>query len=191
VDGHSGADYGRTTRNTARSDSNGRTHTPERVETGRRADGGLGLVTSLAGCTETGKTTITDFFEEPLEIENPCNGEFVTVTGTVHYVAHENQAENGRMNQNLKIQVTGTGTGEKTGAEYRFNRKEQLQFHGDSDDDAEVRKEQLTTRLIGKGQTPNFLATTYFHVTIHPNGDVTGEVKKIESKCPSQGPGPG
>ncbi|WP_342598103.1 hypothetical protein MHB48_10825 [Psychrobacillus sp. FSL H8-0483] len=110
---------------------------------------------------------------------NPCNGEVINFTGSVHVQGTGVFAPSGRFNGNIHNNISITGKGDM-GNIYRgsetYNNFLNLV-------PGAITNETHTVRMISKGSAPNFTMTQIFHITINPDGTVTVVVQQGQSKC--------
>ena len=110
---------------------------------------------------------------------NPCNGETVTFTGSVHVIQAVtfDGAGGFHLVENDNIHVTATGS---FGNAYEGNEEDQFQLNG------RVGIEQTvgsTFSEISKGSAPNFEEHFLQHITVNANGTVTVFFTNFTSSC--------
>jgi hypothetical protein len=111
---------------------------------------------------------------------NQCNGDIVSVDGTVHEV--DQVTDNGKtvhLGQHLNFNVSGVGL--PSGAIYS-NANEQVNF------ELNIAKGTTLTqvvnfRLIAQGQTPNVVLHALQHITVDANGNVTSSIDNFTVDC--------
>jgi hypothetical protein len=116
-------------------------------------------------------------------IPNPCNGDLVSLTGTLHEQFHItiDSAGGANLEDHFNPQDV-TGTGSPSGAKY--------QATGVTRDNANFTPGALfvTTfvnnfRIIGQGPDNNFMVHENAHVTVNPNGTVTSFHDNFSITC--------
>jgi hypothetical protein len=107
-------------------------------------------------------------------IDNPCNGELVTLTGEELHVFNgvDPTLEGNFTNSTDFIKLSATGVGE-SGTQYVINFAEHFTFESPS---PEAPQFSITFKganvLVSKGAGANFIAHFTFHITATPNGFV-------------------
>jgi len=112
-------------------------------------------------------------------VVNPCNGETVTFSGVDHFTATVTLDSSGgfHLTAHDNIHVTATGS---LGNTYEGNHEDTFAVNG------RVGFEQiqtLTLSAIALGNAPNFEEHALFHITVHPDGTVTGFVNNSMAVC--------
>ena len=118
--------------------------------------------------------TVTDVHFDipgPFGVFNPCNGESVTLDGTlgidVHTVINGN-----RVNESIHYSGHLEGTGDQ-GNSYILNFNENAHQNGSLVNGSLTINDVLSQNAISKGGAPNFNIKAYFKVTVNANGTVT------------------
>ena len=113
---------------------------------------------------------------------NPCNGEVVSLSGTVNLRSHVTIDQNGGIHFNIHENTQGlSGTGLTTGAKYQVNSAEDQETNFKS-----LPAESTFTmhsNVIAQGSVPNFVFHLTTHVTVNANGEVTALVLNQSSDC--------
>jgi hypothetical protein len=105
-------------------------------------------------------------------IDNPCNGELVTLTGEELHVFNgvDPTLEGNFTNFTDFFKLSATGVGE-SGTQYVVNFAEHFTFESPSPEAPQV---SFTFKgadfLVSKGAAANFIAHVTFHITLTPNG---------------------
>ena len=114
-------------------------------------------------------------------ILNPCNGEVVSIAGTVRLSFETRTDGNGGSHTVGRIFEHGKGTGAVTGATYTFTADSLINVNAETVN--QETSQVIVIRLIGQGQAPNFLGTQILHFTINANGDLVGVVDDFRTEC--------
>ena len=121
------------------------------------------------------KEHVGEIVRQPLSfvIDNPCNGELVTVTGEELHVFNGvgPGVETGNFtNFTDFFKLSATGVGEN-GTQYVFHSAEHFTFESPSPEAPQVSFTfKLADVLVSKGAGTNFIAHVTFHLTLTPNG---------------------
>src|SRR2546428_6271566 len=113
---------------------------------------------------------------------NPCNGEVVSLSGTVNLRSHVTIDQNGGIHFNIHENTQGlSGTGLTTGAKYQVNSAEdqQTNFLSLPAESTFI----MHSNVIAQGSVPNFVFHLTTHVTVNANGEVTALVLNQSSDC--------
>jgi hypothetical protein len=112
---------------------------------------------------------------------NPCNGEFVAVTGVEHVVSNTTTTPAGgvELSQQVTWRLMGTGS---LGNSYRSINNIGAQNHGQTRKGVTFTFPQTFT-LISEGSAPNFTVNVLFHITFNPDGTVTAFVNTFSASC--------
>lgn len=139
-----------------------------------------------AGSPALGQATTTTTNENipfTSTIANPCNGDQVTFSGTMHVTNHvTNDASGGfhlRMHVNYQ-DVSGTGT--PSGNNYRVGTVSNETLNDPDGGQSEMTVIQ-TVKLITQGPALNYFMRLVFHVTINANGETTSSVLETTMEC--------
>jgi hypothetical protein len=117
-----------------------------------------------------------------------CAGEFIEVTGTMHFVNSYVAKEDGtwHVNSHLRLQGNGVGinpeTGELTGTEYVIHTKSQS-FENSVEPGQYVFRAIDTTMFVAKGSTPNYQFFTRFIFIVNPDGTLKMESSSFHVQC--------
>ena len=134
-------------------------------------------------------TTITSNFQQPinLSVSVQCAaggaGEVVQLTGTEHILLVTTIDGSGGFHSKFHFQTQGiTGTGQTTGARYQGSAVTQGTLNGKVGVESSAMR---NFRVIGQGSASNFLINQNFHMTVHPDGTITGYVDNFSARCDS------
>lgn len=130
-------------------------------------------------------TTITTNESMPFtsSLTNPCNGDVVTFSGTLHMVNHVTIDSAGGTHVETHVNYSGvSGTGAPSGATYRVVTTRNTSINDSASPQSEVTLVQVIN-LIGQGSVPNFRTFMTFHITINANGQTTSTVSNVDTKC--------
>ena len=114
-------------------------------------------------------------------IGNPCNGDLVTYSGTVHFVFRTTVDGNGGLHLGLHANAQVQGTGAAAGTKYAAS--EELNDNLNLNTGATEENFTHAFKLIAQGKDPNFKLLESFHVTINANGTVTVLRSNIGATC--------
>jgi hypothetical protein len=120
----------------------------------------------------------------------PLPPDFEVTGGEVMTITHVTQSASGVLSivshevfQGASAEATDPVTG--LPIEYRlvsvFNGHILMQDDGSG---VSIGQQELTVKFVGKGQTPDITGHTVLHMTVHPDGSVTGNVENIMIDCP-------
>ena len=147
----------------------------------------LALATAPALAQADHQAQVND--REPFETEtfNPCNGEFVFVTGTLHFMANVLMDSSGKSHIHFQQKYeNATGTGETTGATYRVKDNElilgAISFEGSGLCPSEFTVNS-DLHLTGAGAVPDFTSHFVQHLTINANCQVSIFFSRFSSDC--------
>ncbi len=118
----------------------------------------------------------------PYDLFNCCNGETVTVTGTIgidmHTVINGNTMN---YSEHQKGQLNGTGS---LGNTYVTNVNENITLNGISSNNGVFIINDVTVfRMISKGSAPDFMVRRIAHLTVNSNGTVTVDRVDFDVIC--------
>jgi hypothetical protein len=111
---------------------------------------------------------------------NPCNGELVTVSGSVHNTFRLTFDGSGGVHVGFHANfqdVIGVGS---------FGNKYQIPLAANEEINARVGLEEtitLSEPLVSQGSTPNFITKEDIHFTVNPNGTVTSFRDNFRQVC--------
>jgi hypothetical protein len=117
-------------------------------------------------------------------VVNPCNGEPVVFSGTVHEEAHETiNGSTAHLEIHFNFQdVSGVGT--VTGATYVIPETANLFENVDIPNVFPLNQTINASELvIGQGSVPNFDVHELLHTTINADGTVTSSIDNITATC--------
>jgi hypothetical protein len=116
-------------------------------------------------------------------IVNPCNGETIVLSGSVHIVVRNTTDSDGGIHSTIENNYQGvTGVGQTTGATYHVANNSIFTANSKPPFPAEF-SFPSTTKVIGQGNVPNFLADVHFKATVNANGDTTVAFFGSETQC--------
>jgi hypothetical protein len=108
-------------------------------------------------------------------------GEVVDLSGDLHVVFNVTVASNGSFHAISSANPQGvSGTGETTGAKYQGTGVTHSNFNGNVGFETSFVN---NFRIIGQGPDNNLLVHENFHITVHPDGTVTGFVDNFSVVC--------
>jgi hypothetical protein len=114
---------------------------------------------------------------------NPCNGDQVTFSGTLHVVNSMTTDASGgtHLKTHLNYQDV-TGTGAPSGITYRV-RTVTNEVVNDNDGEQSEATVISTVKLIAQGPALNYFLRTVLHVTVNANGETTSTVQEVGFEC--------
>jgi hypothetical protein len=142
------------------------------------------IVTSLAlallAPAALGQTVVTDAPITDQTATNTCNGDAVTLNGTLHQEMSLSTNPSGMSHFSMNATSHLTGAGTPSGATYVANDTTHLEtnFRGTSQEITQ----DFKMKLISQGPQPNMMDTATMHVVIK-NNDVKVEFSKHVVKC--------
>ena len=110
-------------------------------------------------------------FAGPFFVVSPCNGEFVTLDGTISLDVHT-VINGNRVNESIHYSGHLEGTGDQ-GNSYILNFNENAHQNGSLVNGSLTINDVLSQTTVSKGGAPNYKVKAYFKVTINANGTVT------------------
>jgi hypothetical protein len=129
-----------------------------------------------------GQTVVTDAPILDQSIFNECNGEWVTLNGTMHGEMSFSANPNGMTHMSLNATEHMTGVGQTTGVNYVANDSQHLETN--TRGFAQEQTNNTKIKLISQGpQTPNMMDHATLHVVIDKNNNVKVEISKHQIKC--------
>ncbi len=143
-----------------------------------------------AGAALAQAQTDTFIAKQPITFgaTNPCNGEFIEFSGTFILQGHTTYDANGNQHSSSgSAAINITGTGEQSGAEYRYIVGGDRHIVHESLAEPfppEIRSDVFTLNIVSSEGTPNFL----MHVTAHyaynvATGEFTADVNNVNTEC--------
>jgi hypothetical protein len=151
----------------------------------RRLLPALFLAAALCLVPATSSAAVVRNVQVPLSLTvfNPCNGDSIAVTGTIHLLASMTNDGGGGFHIAFMDNVSQvTGSGSVSGTTY----------HGVGGDwfTANVKPPfpvELTMTdvfgLISAGPSPNLVITDTFHITVNADGTLTANVARFSLSC--------
>ncbi len=116
-------------------------------------------------------------------VSNPCLGEMVNLTGTLHLDSTVTvNANNFHMTSHANPQGI-TGIGQTSGAIYHATGVTRSDSGGSLVDGAAEQTFINRFHIVGDGRTPNFEAFNTVHVTLNADGTMTANVSNISTTC--------
>jgi hypothetical protein len=143
------------------------------------------LAFALVLVPSTASAAVVQNVRVPLDVTffNPCTGDVIQFTGTIHFLAAETADGNGGFHLHFDDNVSGiTGVGVPSG----------ITYHGVGGDWFEVNARPpfpfVITQtdvfsFISVGSAPNMVITATLHMTVNANGTVTAQVDRFSFNC--------
>jgi hypothetical protein len=135
-----------------------------------------GRVSARATVTDT-----NDMIPFEFDVDVPCTGDVVHVTGKLHFTVHTVETSSGYFQVHFSSSLTGSGVGDVTGNTYHVTLK-----------NSEVRNDVpagfedsfiANNHVISEGSAPNLDAHSTIHFTLNANGVVTAQVSNLTFSC--------
>ena len=125
-----------------------------------------------------GTTTVP----QVLETINPCNGDAVTLTGTLTTTTRTNISASG--NENIFFNMSGSysGFGAPSGVRYTARTDNKEVFHSNGTYPL-VDEMSSEFRVISATSVDNFTVRVHYQVTFNAKGDATVDKMSIEGGC--------
>src|SRR5712691_10828508 len=151
----------------------------------RRLLSALFVAASLCLVPVTSSAAVVQNVQVPLNLTvfNPCTGDLIAVSGSIHLLATMTQDQDGGFHISFMDNVSQvTGTGSVTGVTY----------NGVGGDwfTADVRPPfpvEFTATdvfgLVSQGPSPNLVITVTFHITVNADGTLTANVLRFSLSC--------
>ena len=134
----------------------------------------------------------TDSWAEPVDVTvyNPCNNEWVWLTGTMHILYHDNVTPSGQLHWETRISYhnvrgtgltsgnnyVGVGVDQGGGSTIFLPETSTLPYHYEA-------TSQNSMSLIGKGRNQNFTVHMNFHLTVTPGFEAQGFHENFRFEC--------
>ena len=128
-----------------------------------------------------GQTVVTDAPITNQMTANICNGDTVTLNGTMHSEMAFTTNPNGMMHMSLNTTSHLTGVGLPSGANYVENDTTHLETN--TRGFAQEQSINTKLKLISQGPTPNLMDHATLHVVIDSNGVPKIEITKHQLQC--------
>jgi hypothetical protein len=145
----------------------------------------LCVLTLFASATAAQAAAIHESIPVSFTADNPCNGEAVSVTGTVDFVINTlaNPAVEYIAAENGRYEVTGVGA--TTGSKYVVRDVLHVSTVVTSFTTGAPLQSTLTElfHLVSQGSAPDFWSLAVFHVTVTANGDITVNLEFVPQAC--------
>jgi hypothetical protein len=114
------------------------------------------------------------------DVVNPCNGgEILTFSGVAHITMHITFDNSGGFHADFHANDHVTATGDQ-GNTYVGNEEVNNPFNGKVGFETTF---TLTFSESSQGSAPNFVMQMVQHITVHPDGTVTGFVNNFTAEC--------
>jgi hypothetical protein len=144
------------------------------------------LLTAVAGSPALGQaSTVTTNETVPFTsgLFNPCNGDQVTFSGTLHVTNTMTTDTNGGTHLKTHINYQNvTGTGTPSGITYNV-RTVSNEVSNDADGPQSNATVISTVKLTAQGPALDFYLRTVIHVTVNANGETTSTVQETFIEC--------
>jgi hypothetical protein len=144
----------------------------------------LGLFLLAASpLAEAKADTTTTNLQLPLEatLVNPCTGELIAFSGTIHFLIHATATPSGNFHTTVHQNLQNvSGTGEQSGDTFH------LQLGSTQVLTVAAGVETTTIqniRVIGPGPDNNFNLHQTMHLTVNANGMATATVEHLSTSC--------
>jgi hypothetical protein len=151
----------------------------------RRLLPALFLTAALWLVPATSSAAVLQNLRVPLNqlVLNPCTGDTIDFTGTIHLVAAMTQDGSGGFHIHFDDNVSGvTGVGSPSGISYHGVGGGWSELNGRPPFPFEATSTSVFG-LISVGSSPNFFVTATFHITVLADGTITAQVTRISITC--------
>jgi hypothetical protein len=127
-------------------------------------------------------STVTTVANFPVSFEvTGCNGDTVTLTGSLNLLAHVSQSNSGNFNLEVNTDSQGlSGTGVPSGTQYQANTNSHVMLNVAAGETSTTTDKFV---LIAKGKNPDLITTMTMHYTINAEGTLTASVENFSVKC--------
>lgn len=148
-----------------------------------------GAILLLAGSGGTAVRAAAESTTTPFEdvIPNPCTGEDVLVSGSLHTVGQVVQDAHGGFHISGHYNFEGiSGVGLSTGTIYHWTGGARINVHYGCGDLCSPPFEETSGsdfQLIGQGSTPDEQVHALTHITVNANGELTADVQEFRMTC--------
>lgn len=146
------------------------------------------LFTAFAGAAapafgQATTTTTNETIPFSSTLFNPCNGDTVTFSGTLHVVNTLTTDAGGGTHLKTHMNYQNvTGTGVPSGITYQV-RTVTNEVANDADGPQSNTTVISTVKLNAQGPALNFYLRTVLHVTVNANGETTSTVQETSIEC--------
>ena len=143
----------------------------------------LALLAKPTQAQGNGATSERFPFEELILDASTCTGELIEVSGTFHFVNHSTVQEDGTYHIIGHINLAGAkAVGQTTGDEYVVPSTSTAVEHFVASGQT-VTGDAHMDLVIGKGQSPDQVATSQVHYILNPDGSVKLETVRLSFEC--------
>jgi hypothetical protein len=129
--------------------------------------GAMVALSAGAALPQAASETVVDTQRVSYTVANPCNGEFVLLTGHETIVSHLTTKDNETVAVISQYTFQASGVGEITGANYQVNNTSHASKTVHTGNTATIPNHY---NVIGAGQVPDFTLYGLEHFTLTPNG---------------------
>jgi hypothetical protein len=134
----------------------------------------------------TASAAVVQNVRVPLDVTfvgNPCTGDDMHFTGTIHLLAAETLDGSGGIHIHFDNNVSGvTAVGTPSGTVYHGVGGGWFELNA-RNPYPNVATETDVFGLISAGSSPNFFAIATFHITVNANGTLTSDVARVSIGC--------
>jgi len=114
--------------------------------------------------------------------QNPCTGDWVTITGSTHFLY--NTSFDGNTGYHLDTRSNSKGTGTGAPSLYTYKVSEQFMYHENNPEGPQFEQTQVEDLLIlGPRSVDNYIKHMEFKLVGTPAGDVTASRDRSWTKC--------
>ena len=113
---------------------------------------------------------------------NPCNQEFVSLSGQVHILSSFTADASGGFHSVFHTNEQATGIGLTTSARYRFTWANDIAASSQTPPPSEFTLTQQNN-YISQGNVPNFLLHYTLHTTMNAQGQTASTIDNIWTEC--------
>jgi hypothetical protein len=145
------------------------------------------ILVSTAASAQTTTTKTNQTFDWSDTVDNPCNADWVTVTGKHHVMASQQTQKNGRVHLQSTDSRYGQGVGAPSGKKYSYSNTSRtnviLPPPPDGQPTGIMRSRVKVVSEGSSAEGDNFFAT--FVTRIHRNGNASSSTESFD--CRGQG----
>ena len=107
-------------------------------------------------------------FENVIGVTNPCNGDFILLSGTQTLIIHSNTTADGGSNALVRSIIQAEGVGDLTGVTYRFSNTSLIRGSGNAQ--SFTHTDEGDAVIVAEGAAPNFVGHFTAFINLTPSG---------------------
>lgn len=139
----------------------------------------------IFGDAYTSNTNEKDVPWGPIGDTNPCNGDFLTITGTSHRVLHFGFDSQGGFHSTQNVISRGTGVGSPSGKQYTIFDQDHFSEQAPANSGGFVIMDRLTMRVSGPTRADDYTTMFQDKTTLNSHADsaTTTIIKDTGNTC--------